>query len=441
LHTIDETFNRIDRLIETIGEDFRPMLSRESNDTISNFDEDRAERKLNVVQSKFYSLVHYLGILKFVFFQRTVSYGLRDVVSGLPLSPERTMGNEAIYLAADNLAKRYFDSVNPDPDLNWDGTVSFFYPVQEDYFFGGLSWPDKHLKQAHIVLSEENKHFLGSLLVLAHEIAHTTHVNIDDQESFYPKWFDSAWRKVAGAQIYNFEKKVADLANECPDCYVSLWLSTFMQPDFNAQIFREDIADLVAFLIGGPTTTLVACDLALSRARKERYFPYRLSFLLGYSKQKNLPEFKQYEMELRSEIMKITTGWGKCLSINYPECTDCKNPEKCYQLMLNIGMFGGDTFARVEASILEDLRDDKQTHHVLNENAKSIVEGLVKEKFEISDNDERRIIDRLGKMELCTEEDPKHIIHCYYRAFRQGHPLDFATVLCSLAYNTYRSIL
>ena len=58
---------------------------------------------MNELQARLFSLAHYLGILKFVFFQRTASFDMQEVSTGLPISPEVTVGNEAIYTAASNL--------------------------------------------------------------------------------------------------------------------------------------------------------------------------------------------------------------------------------------------------------------------------------------------------------------------------------------------------
>ena len=46
-------------------------------------------------------------------------------MSGAPLSPEKTIGNEAIYVAADNAAKRYKKCLYVPNEFAWDGYVSF----------------------------------------------------------------------------------------------------------------------------------------------------------------------------------------------------------------------------------------------------------------------------------------------------------------------------
>ncbi len=431
LPSMNSTFNRMDRLIADLAENFKPMFTRDSNDTLSGFKEDLAETKLNEVRSKFFSLAHYLGILKFVFYQRTVSYGLRDVVSGLPLSPERTMGNEAIYLAADHLAKRYFDCLHPDPYLQWDGAVSFFYPVQEDYFFGGLSWPDPHLRQTHFVLSEENKHFLGSLLILAHEAAHTTQIIIQSKDVRPPNWLIEIVGLVHGNLVNNSKSLVEEVAEKCKGCYVTKWLKDQMNVNNYFYTIVENLADLLALYIGGPTTSLALIDIVVNQATVKRYFPNRPAFLLGYCEGRGMQE----KAELSQEISKMREGWKSCLQINYPRC---KQECDCYTLMLKIGEYTGKVFAEFETYVLTELGSDRQTKRIFPREATSLTQGLVKEKFLITDDDEQRITETLNRLKICPEEDPRHIIHCYYRTFRKGQPLDFATVLCSLAYNTHK---
>lgn len=89
----------------------------------------------------------------------------------MPHSPERTIGNELFYLAADNVARRYYECLNI-PYGKWDEIITFTPPIEEEYFYGAFYRPSQYLKLFHVSMSEEAKYFVGSYLTLAHEFSH-----------------------------------------------------------------------------------------------------------------------------------------------------------------------------------------------------------------------------------------------------------------------------
>jgi len=430
LPNMDETFRRLDHLIEETDEKFRPMFDKTKFDDINAFRVDLTENRLNDLQQRFFSLAHYLGILKFVFFQRTVSLEIPEVVSGLPLSTERTIGNEAIYLAADNVAKRYRDCINIDSKIKWDGAVSFVYPIQESYFFGAYSRPDRYLNQFHILLSEENKHFLGSLLFLAHEISHAAHFKIKDK-GLQPNWLVDMWRKVAGDQIDRFSDEISSLAGSCNRCVVWQYLNFILAND---EEFRQNVADLIALLIGGPATCFALFDF-LNSAQIGRYLPLRAAFLHGYCSESGLGEYRTL---LEIEIMKMKEGWDAYLPLFASFCPNATSTP-CYDILLRMGARSGKVFAFFESRILEELRTELPTETVIYPpSISTLTSAIVKDKFVIASSDEERICSDLLASKTLPSEDPRNILHCYYKLFRERTAPDYATTLYSLAYNTFQ---
>ena len=436
LPNLKETFDRLDRLIETMNHEFSPMFDRLRMDDRNVFDANLVEARLNNLQDQFYSLTHYLGILKFVFFQRTVSYEIPDVISGFPLSPERTTGNETIYLASDNTAKRYLSCIYKDSELKWDGAISFAYPVQQDDFFGGISWPDKYLKHFHIVLSEENKHFLGALQILAHEVSHVAHCKIKDNR-FFPNWLESMWRKVSRGQLDAYGQAVLDLEAGCSGCLFCKNLCTYLGNEKNNfEEFQQNVADLIALLIAGPTSCFVLIDMFLNSFRL-RYVPLRPAFLYGYCLQSHLDENR---IIMRTEISKMTEGFLNYLPLCIPSCPNLNSDTiPCFQLMLDIGVLGGQLFAFSERKILEEMKTELPTESVsYPPDVNSLTSALVKDRFEINSDIESRISEALRNRQTCVTEDPRHILHTYYLRFRNGSTPDYASTLYSLAHNTFQ---
>lgn len=432
-----DTFNRLENLIEKMRQGFLPMFDRLKLDNRNSFDEDLVEAGLNSLQKQFYSLTHYIGILKFVFFQRTVSYEIPEVVSGFPLSPERTIGNEAIYLAADKIAMRYLDCIQKDPQLKWDGAVSFVYPVQQEDFYGGISWPDNYLKHFHIIISEENKHFLGSLQILAHEISHVAHMKIKEN-GFFPNWLEYMWRRVLAEQLDKFSERASRLEEACSACPYCKNLCDYLgDGSVNFYEFKQNIADLLALLIGGPTTCYILVDMFLNSSSL-RYDPLRPAFLYGYCLKGKLEEYRSL---LKTEIANMAAGMSNYLPLSVPYCQNLDSDQfPCFDLMKDLGILGGQVFAFYENRVLEELKTELPVENITYPSGvNSLTSALVKHRFEITTEVESRINERLKARTICTKEDPRHILHCYYLLFRKGSPPDYVTTLYSLANNTFEN--
>ncbi|MFX1521527.1 MAG: hypothetical protein ACFFCD_16590 [Promethearchaeota archaeon] len=437
LPKMQSTFERMDKAIDDTDKLFKPMFDRAKRDNPNNVNPNEVEDRLNELQDRFYSITHYFGILKLILFQRTVSFEIPEMISGLPVSPERTIGNEAIYLASDRVCERYLNCLNFDPELHWDGAVSFVHPIQM-HWFGGLSWPDRYLKHFHVVLSEENKHFLGAMIILAHELSHATHVKFRNHGT-QPNWFESMWRKIISFQREEFLDRLEEFDDRCKKCSIWNYLSNLLTSTaVNVREFREFVADLLAFLIGGPMTVMSVIDLALDSANVLRYSPLRPAFVLGYCSQLHLEDSFLF---IQNAILEMAAGWQEYLPISFPFCPfkDDDAPTPCYELQLRIGERSGKLFAYYDSKLLSDLRTELPVEKVeFPPGVTSITTAIVKEKFSISGEIEDRICRKLIDKQCCPDEDPRYIMHCYYKLFLEGTKADYSTTLYSLAYNTFR---
>lgn len=441
----NQNFKRIDQFIDDtdrlfMGPADSPQLERIRKYQCKNFDPNFPPEMISELQNRLFSLSHYLGILKFVFFQRTVSFDIQEVASGLPTSPEITSGNEAIYLAADNVAKRYMDSINRDSGLIWDQAISFVYPVQQDNFFGGYSRPDRYLKSVHILLSEENKHFLGSLLILAHEASHASHYIISSNDCLLPRWVVETWNSLYDYQKHTFNDKIEQLQKDCSDndCYClkhMRWLySNSANEGFSSEEFRQHIADLIALLIAGPMSSCVLSDTLLKAVDSQRNFPLRIAFLLGYCLEKKI----SYTNILEREIFSLQELWEKNLNNYNPYCPKIKDPSFCFQILVDIGIQSGVFFAKNEVELFK--KGNIESLDIPNiKHGDSIISSIIRDPFKIEKQDEDRICSALLSLEPCPNEDPRSILHCAYTLYRKGTAVSYATVLFSLAYNTYKS--
>lgn len=72
----------------------------------------------------------------------------------------------------------------------------------------------------------------------------------------------------------------------------------------------------------------------------------------------------------------------------------------------------------------------------------NLFETLIKQKFKIKKSKEKEIIDALIEGTPVPEDDPRHILHCYYEAYKQSEGEErpnYATTIYSLAFNTYNN--
>ncbi|MDH5685520.1 MAG: hypothetical protein OEY73_03190, partial [Hadesarchaea archaeon] len=174
------TFAELNRLVASLSRKFRELGFH--RDRMENFERYgvllRDMRDIifysgvyTKTKEMFFDLASYEGLLKLAFFQRTVSSEISHVASGVPRSPERTIGNELFYLAADTIGRKYNECLKIERS-RWDRIITFAPPKEAPMFYGAFFRPSIFLPLFHISMSEEQKYFVGSYLVLAHEFAH-----------------------------------------------------------------------------------------------------------------------------------------------------------------------------------------------------------------------------------------------------------------------------
>ena len=111
-----------------------------------------------------------ISLIKSGFFQRTDSMDLPYVIAGVPLSPERSWGNELYLVAADKLVLNCLQYLNI-PHFSWDRFVSWSESKREgSSLIGGQYLPFRGT--FHLLLSMDIKYNFQGLLVMAHELAH-----------------------------------------------------------------------------------------------------------------------------------------------------------------------------------------------------------------------------------------------------------------------------
>jgi hypothetical protein len=180
--TIDESFERRLNFKRTVVEDYTESLPYLQTFSLEDY---------SILERKIFELSNFVGLLKAAFFQRTVSKEITHVASGLPHSPERTIGNELFYIAADKVAKNYYNCFKI-PYGKWDGFITFTPPITEGHFIGAFFRPTAFSKLFHMSMSEEQKYFVGAYMLIAHELGHSPmvelHKNDVDARTYTPSW-------------------------------------------------------------------------------------------------------------------------------------------------------------------------------------------------------------------------------------------------------------
>jgi hypothetical protein len=433
------TFRRVDGLIRQVDRFFAPFYERTKPDSTENFDPETALQRIRDLQNRFVELSNYVGILKFIFFQRTVSIEIPHNVSDVPTSPERTMGNEMLYMAADKIATRYRNCLNRDPNLEWDGAISFIYPIQHATFYGGYCRPSSFLKHFHISISEEGKHFLGSYLILAHEMAHASHHKWDGDSTpprfRSPIWFRLIWDRIFTVQKPFFGERLEELEERCSSCeFFGNLCSHLLDADDNSFMFSQYFADLLAFMIGGPATFYSLTDMFLNSAAKFRYDPLRAAFLQGFFSEINDSSTASlFEREISWERSNWKSHVGSIRPIISCIENEADPSRLCFEFFEKIGFNAGRIFADCDKGLVNVPMIEIPASPPFPTGVDSITSLIVRDRFRISEEEEARIKENLTRQIACVDEDPRKILHCYYMLHRSGNTPEYATTLSSLA--------
>lgn len=451
LPEINDAFKSLDSLIHIIGDQFRELsFDRRKIEDYQNFEELIASNEdliefnqiFHETRDRLFNLVTYTGLLKLAFFQRTVSSEIPHVASGYPHSPERTIGNEMFYLAADNVAKSYYDCLNL-KSAKWDGFITFAPPKEAISPYGALFKASSDLPIFHISMSEEQKYFVGIYLALAHEFGHSV---LYDQVNIYNKIRDTTyiyWYKGQKDFIEQLKKdfKSSDnlIQHLCDDC-----LYDPLKKHYWDLILNEIFADIIAVYIGGPNVLEAYLDEI-----------FRVSFYIPLHKEKIIAERKLDVVYVRMNAV------AKYFSVFNYYNIDISNIEKrinsmiknSIRIMTEIQSIENNNFDSEKWNIEENIclkclkRFGSEIGEKLGERDKVIYEKLnttvfsafaKKSKFFNVRKKDKKIVDYLSEGIPVQDVDPRIILHYYYEAYKKSlgeNRPNYAATIYSLAFN------
>jgi hypothetical protein len=379
---------------------------------------DLASLNLTAIQYLYEELSSLLGHLKQAFYQRTVSLEVPSTITGVSQSPERTMGNELMLLAADKLTESYLDCTRQVFPWKWDGVISFLYPHLTA--FGGLTRWYHPAKTFHISLTEDGKYFIGDYLTLAHEVAHTT-MYASPTTSKPPLWLSmtiNEMRPIVLRELHRLREIYYE--SECMDCTLFRAIYSFIKYGWSDSVI-ESLTDLIAVKIGGVSSLQHLIDLVLQRDTFSR-----LAFAHGFDPTVN-------------EVAKdFNDAKRRLCSIHKYECA-----RECVELLASYGKSLGQRFATLNVELPERVDDYQRTLQLpaidsANDSQEPlpILSHLVSEELQMDENEERIIESNLSDLESCTAFDPRRVLHVYYKIYREkGNPPNYAVTLHSLAFN------
>lgn len=425
LPPIGQTFDRLDRVIRRCEETFgdlgfrRDQVERQgdfSRRTGRLHTEDLYERYVSL-NSMILDLSQYLGTIKMVFLQRTISSEIPHSITFYSHGIERTLGNESMHSAADKVAASYVSCLSLSSDVVWDGVVSFmypmfFYPILNGHLHGAFASARPIAKLYHFSLSEEGKYFPGSYLFLAHEVGHAVMTTVRDGESDHTNWSKLLWG----------------------DFYIrthSLRFLHDLRPSF--RLFLECLADVIAVHIGGPCTVHALADFA----------PYdltlaRLAFVSGYFADNDSigPALSQEIDRLCREIFEIRTD-------NNLVRTMRRAGQSIRSFDLEFGSIFysvkcGNNTTRLEKAWPQLDLGVSNAQDILAEPA--LMPRIVKNGriFSPSTSSVDAAKGDLAQGNTIEKADPRLILHAYYALLRENaNPPSYAATLYSLCFNTF----
>lgn len=397
----------------------------------------------------FTQLQEYFGTLKMSFFQRTSSLEIPHLI-GLARSPQKTMGDEILHQAADNVTASYLDCLRSSPDLLWDNVTSIIYP-DETGFIGAELHIKPFVKTFHISLSEDGKYFPGAFLLLAHESAHVTMYKVFNGLTKFKGWLIATQKNFSNC--FENWKAIRDATLDKNICANCLYYKSIMNLFLNRwELFRNCVADVLAIEIGGVCTLFALVDW-----NPDLVTLFRVSFAAGYYyAERGISEDVSGEKESLHNMLSVRRR------------TDCLrgNPELCLNFIMELGRETGNAFYNDNTKIVWDKlsplspslsktdfepshtrKNEYQLRHNICRNfldlpcnealcsstGGSIIQHLVKKRFLYSYNQE--MAERLNDG-ICLPDhvDPRHTLHVFYKAFRLKAPPSFSATVQTLAF-------
>ena len=488
------TFDRLDNLVSDINDTFNRKLNfrrveHEDYTESLHYLQTFSLREYYILERKFFELSNFVGLLKSAFFQRTVSAEIPHVASGLPHSPERTIGNELFYLAADEVAKSYCKCFKI-PYGKWDGFITFTPPITEGHFTGAFFRPSEYSKLFHISMSEEQKYFVGAYMLIAHELGHAPVVKLRRELDF--SWTDltSSFKRLS-LDIYNDTMSILKgyRYSQCEECP----LNRTPLGVYNLQV-EQCVADILGLRAGGPNIGHAFLDTAfgvfgtLSKLQPTELDLIRVLTLRSYMIASGLPGDeilgKRIEdLEDRVRINRVNRNLDDCL--NFSDCIErigfswafrindfnlrfprdfadiLNNSNDIIQLLalcphapiIDINIISSrddwgnlqdicETIAANEGVELNcshmcmgGTSDSLFSHFVVNEFSEDNIKDINGETVTIED-----IKDALSDGVPCPEIDPRYILHAYYECYKDSRGIKrphYAATIHSLAFNKF----
>ena len=422
-------------------------------DKVEDLNMDELINRLTLIEEYFYDLSNFVGLLKSAFFQRTVSAEIQHVVSGIPHSPECTIGNELFYLAADNVAWRYCECLNI-PYGKWDGFITFIPPIEEGLFYGAFYNPSPYLKLFHVSMSEEAKYFVGSYLALAHEFGHSIMSVKPDliKKDVYPKWFKTITKEICNRTHRILETNKRDCCKYC-HIYKNLYANPedyeeyYLLLNRNYRVFcSELLADIIAYWIAGKNYVHGFIDAFFQRVSTPNIeLLLRVVSTFAYLKIVN-EDIKDLKININKLVEAYEYYNSEVLNETYGDEEGIREEDyKCPVFQECVSKICGDwartinKFDKYDTDYLsEEPENDTITQHL--EANKSFFKTIIKDEFRIEAGEATQIISALEEGRPIPEKDPRHIMHCYYEAYKQSdgeNRPNYAAAIYSLAFNTY----
>jgi hypothetical protein len=403
---------------------------------------------LDILGDMFGELEEYLGKLKLVFFQRTSSLEIPHY-SGLPRSPQRTIGDEMLHQVADNVTSSYLNCLDWSSDLTWDGFVSFVYPERE-VFRGGVFRVMPYTKLFHLEMSEDGKYFPGAFLLLAHETSHATMYKVVEGSPKHCQWVLAMWRRFFD-RLESTERLTQNAFGHdvCRGCGNLAFIQRLYSQVEGGKIFRQCVADILGLEIGGICSLLSLIDFA---PFLETLF--RAAFAAGY-----YHETEEPKTEILTEVDNL---YNTLLIEKEKECPK-SSPQLCLDYLLQLGLSTGAAFHHDDSAMILDALPslfepqlnkrppffDRKTlcsnffdlpckSNSCAKGSPSVISHLIKDPFRYSFDS--NLADALVG-DTCVEAnvDPRLVLHVFYKLYRMKRLGSYSATVHSLAFAKARS--
>jgi len=398
---------------------------------------------LDIIGDMFAELEEYLGKLKLVYFQRTSSLEI-PYYSGLPRSPQRTIGDEILHQAADNVTSCYLNCLDWSSDLTWDGFVSFVYPERE-VFRGGVFRVMPYTRLFHLALSEDGKYFPGAFLLLAHEATHVTMYKVVEGSPKHCQWLLAMWRRFFD-RLEITEKLAGDVFGHdvCRGCENLAFIQRLYSPVEGSKIFRQCVADILGLEIGGICSLLSLIDFA---PFLETLF--RAAFAAGY--------YHKTEEPKKEILTEVDNLYNRLLIEKENKCPK-SSPQLCLDYLLQSGLSMGAGFHHDDGAMMSDALpslfepqlnkrpspSDRKTlcsdffdlpcnSDSCTKGSPSVISHLIKDPFRYSFDS--NLADAL-RGDSCAEADvdPRLVLHVFYKLYRMNRLASYTATVHSLAF-------